>query len=89
MTETLFSLRSGVVTTEVDGEAYLLDIDSGLYLRASGAGGEIITHLSGPVTASTILGKLLEEFDVSAAEAETEIRAFIAELDAAGMLETS
>ena len=87
MTETLFSLRPSVITTEVGGEAYLLDIDSGLYLRASGAGSAIITHLSQAVTASIILSKILEEYDISEAEAETEICAFIAELEAAGMLE--
>ena len=87
MDETLFSLGPNVVTTEVGSQSFLLDIDSGLYLQASGAGSAIITHLSQAATVSTILNKLLEEFDISSEVARKEILAFIAELELAGMLE--
>lgn len=84
---TAVSLHPSVVTTEVEGEAYLLNIDSGAYLRVSGAGGAIVGHLAAPITVAGIVGLLLQEFDVSETEAEEETRRFVEELDAAGMLE--
>lgn len=73
----------------VEGEAVVVMQRSAELLLLNEVGAAILRLLDGHRTAAQVLDELRREFDVEPAELERDLRAFIDELAAAGVIETA
>lgn len=80
------SLLPGVMSTDVNGETYLLHVDTGVYLRTTGAGAVIVDLLAEPISPAQIVARLQQEYDVSLEDAEISVTEFVESLRAHGMI---
>ena len=73
------------LTTTLDGQAVLLDLDSKRYFQINHTGTVIWEGLAAARSRDAIVAELTERFDVDAAEAVQAIDTFVAELCARGL----
>jgi hypothetical protein len=73
---------------ETGGEVVALDADASRYLAANPAATTLWKRLGEGATESDLADALCERYDVSREVAEADVRAFVAELSARGLLET-
>lgn len=71
----------GIEMADLDGEAILLDVNSGLYYGLSGVGAHIMILIHEPISLSDILENMLSEFDVESAQLEKDVMAFLKEME--------
>ncbi|MDE1467448.1 PqqD family protein [Aurantiacibacter sp. D1-12] len=77
------SRSDDVVSREVGGETVLLDLGQGTYYGLNAVGGRIWEFLEGgDRTIGEIIALLTDEFDVTVADAEADLRALLTELEA-------
>ena len=75
------------LSCELDGEAALLNLKSGLYYGLNPVGGRIWTLMREPRTVRQVLDQLLAEYDVDADNCERDVMALIEELANEGLVE--
>lgn len=89
MTEILFQLRSERLDwREVDGEIIALDLKSAQYLAINRSAAELWPLLVEGATRAELVGRLREAFGADVVEAERDLDAFLAALEAQELLET-
>lgn len=81
--------RADVRYRQIDGEAVVLRQDAGETLVLNEAGSLILDCLAKGRSAAETANALAEAFEVSENEALSDVEAFAAELEAAGILEKS
>ena len=77
-----------IETAELEGEAVLLDINTGHYYGLSCVGAQIISMLKEPVRVSFIIEKLLQEYDVDVNQLRGDIIGFLLEMKDRKLIET-
>ncbi len=77
-----------IETAELEGEAVLLDINTGHYYGLSSVGAQIISMLKEPVRVSFIVEKLLQEYDVDVNQLRGDIIGFLLEMKDRKLIET-
>jgi hypothetical protein len=77
------------VSTEIDGEIVLIDIDAGQYFGMDKVGSEIWRRLAEPVRVDALVDALKGHFDGEAAAIEADTLAFLNKLDASKLLKVS
>jgi hypothetical protein len=75
-----------VVSRVVDGEAVLLDLESGKYFGLNEVGARVWEHVQEETTVGELLVRLLDEFDVEAPQLEADIEELLTELDGKGLI---
>jgi hypothetical protein len=78
--------NQSLVSTLMDGEMVLLDLDTGDYFVLNKVGAFIWDLLNGDITIDGVAGKVVERFDVSLNQANNDIRHFLNELQKKGMV---
>ena len=86
MTDVRLISSDSVVCAELDGEAILLNIDSGLYFGLDPVGTAIWNALAGGATAEEIAAQLVEQFDAPFDQILADARAFLALLSEKGLV---
>jgi hypothetical protein len=71
----------------VEGEVVLLDASNSLYYFVNETGGRLWSALREGTTRDELVRLLREEHDVSEAQADTDISAFVEQLASAGLLD--
>jgi hypothetical protein len=84
--QTAFTIPDAVVFRELDGEAVLLNLDSGQYFGLNEVGTRIWQLLAELGQPQPVLDALLKEFDVSAAELEADVLNLLLQLAARGLI---
>lgn len=84
--ETAFTIPDTVVFRELDGEAVLLNLDSGQYFGLNTVGTRIWQLLAEFRRPQAVLDALLTEFDVAPAELETDMLQLLEQLAAHGLI---
>ncbi len=79
-------VNESVVYAELDGEAVLLDIDSGIYFGLNAVGTDIWKVLRTGGSPEAIVRQLLAEYDVELAELQADVTEFLATLQARGLV---
>lgn len=79
--------RSDVRFRRIEGEVVVLRQDAGEVLVLNGTGARVLELLAAGVAADEAARRLAEELEVDPAEAAADVRAFAAELGAAGVIE--
>lgn len=86
MNEESIFRRPDAVWSDLDGQVAVLDMASGQYYEVRGVGGAIWRYIDEPRSLSQIVEHVMAGFDVERAACETDIRRFIDNLRAAGLL---
>ena len=83
---TLLSRREGLMAADMNGSAVMMDIMTGKYYNLGAVGGRIWEILEEPMTVNALVGKLTDEYDVSASQCRADIEPFLTKLLAQGLL---
>lgn len=84
--DTAFVAIADHASCELGGEAVLLDLLSGVYYGLDPVGARIWQLLQQPRTVAELRDLIVAEFDVAAERCEIDLVAFIASLNAHGLL---
>jgi hypothetical protein len=85
-----FRIRSdGVAWREVGGDVIILDVDRSLYHAINSSGAPVWHALAGGASAAELVGELARRYPEAAHRAEADVRAFLRDLVAAGLVEES
>ncbi len=79
-------VSDSVVCAELDGEAVLLNVDSGIYYGLNVLGTRIWQLLVEGLDEEAIHRQLLDEYDVDRTQLQTDVSDFLAALIARGLL---
>jgi hypothetical protein len=75
------------LSTTLDGEAVLLQPEGGMYYGMNEVGTLLWERLEEPATVGDLRDALLSEFDVDRAVADRDLQRFLADVEAAGLVE--
>ena len=78
--------KAGLLMTEIEGEAVLLDMESSYYFSLNETGTRIWRGLEDGKTEAEIIEGLVAEFDVTREEAEQTTHAFLESLRSEGLV---
>lgn len=85
--DSLLVARSGNASCELDGEAVVLNVDTGLYHGLDPVGSRIWTLVQQGVSFRGLREQLLEEYDVAPEVLTADLRRVLGEMRAAGLIE--
>jgi hypothetical protein len=71
------SVNTSVVSAQLDGEAVLLNVESGVYFGLDSIGTRIWELLSTGASETEIFDRLLDEYDVDAPQLRADLDAFL------------
>ena len=77
------------VSTEVSGEAVILNLEDGTYYGLNLVGARVWNLLKSPISVREIEEALLEEYDVAQEVCHRELMALLGELASYGLIEVS
>nr|WP_300146698.1 PqqD family protein [Propionicimonas sp.] len=81
-------LRTSDVTwREIDGDLVVLDLRSSTYFTANGAAGVLMKQLAEERTDVQLQQSLVDEYGIAQSQAAEDVRAFLDDLERAGLLE--
>ncbi len=84
---TTIKRKDGYADTEVDGNKVLMSVESGMYYGLNGMGTEIWKRIDQSIQVSVLVQELLDEYDVSRRDAESQVLSFLNELDENNLIE--
>jgi hypothetical protein len=79
----------GIVSTIMDSEMVLLNVDTGEYFVLNKVGALIWDLLENSLKGSEIVGAITDKFEVTAERAESDYQAFLSELQEKGLVSVS
>jgi hypothetical protein len=85
-TEQLYRRDSQLVSTIMDGNMVMMDVEHGAYYGLCGVGTRIWELLEGPVSAQQIIQTLCSEFEVDETTCKADVEKFIGEMEEKGMV---
>lgn len=75
------SQKRGLDTTDLEGEAVMMDIDKGKYYNFNSVGSRIWELIEKPIPVKEITAELLKEFDIDEKKCEASVINFINRLN--------
>jgi hypothetical protein len=75
-----------LLTSEVDGEVVMMNIEGGKYYGINSVGAEIWRLMENPVSVSNICSELVKTFEIDNQTCESEVLTFLASLEAESLL---
>lgn len=75
------------ISAELESDTAVLHFASGTYFGLDEVGGFIWKQLQAPVRVTTVRDAVVSEFDVAEATAESDLLAFLGDLQARGLLD--
>ena len=85
--EVHISASKGIESANLDGEAVILDVNSGLYYGLSTVGARIMDFLKETVQVRKIIDALETEYDVEKERLESDILNFLNEMEDRGLVQ--
>jgi hypothetical protein len=77
----VFIRNSEILTTDMDGEIVMMDVDQGLYFSlTSGVGASIWAVLKAPVNITQIITAICTEYDTTPEDCRSDIEGFVQQL---------
>ena len=77
---TVVAIAEGIMVAHLEGDAILLDIESGHYFGLNDVGERIIDLVQEPVAVNVVTNTLLKEYDVGARQLENDVTSFLQEM---------
>jgi PqqD family protein of HPr-rel-A system len=78
---------SSVVCADVNDEAVLLNVETGIYFGLDGLGAQIWKLIEEGANEEEILSRLLAEYEVTPEQLHGDLTEFLTQLDAHGLIE--
>lgn len=75
-----------LLTSEVDGEVVMMNIESGKYYGINIVGAEIWKLIENPVSVSDICSELVRTFEIDKPTCESEVLTFLGSLESENLL---
>jgi Coenzyme PQQ synthesis protein D (PqqD) len=75
-----YQASSDNLYSEIDSEAVILDLESGVYYGLNETGNQIWQWLQQPKTESEIIALVLEEYDVTPEQGANDVKALLQEM---------
>src|SRR5262245_23682582 len=69
--------RDSVATSDLGSEIVILDLDTSFYFAVSESAAVLVGALAEGASAEELVGRLLDHYDVQAAEAAADVEAFL------------
>lgn len=86
---TLYKASTKYLYSEIDSEAVILDVHSGTYFGLNEVSNRIWQLLQTPASEQQLLASILEEYEVSEADAVKDIQSLLTEMLDAGLVEVA
>lgn len=77
------------VSTEVDGESVILNLDQSVYYGLDEVGARVWELISEPRTLNEVRDQIVEIYEVDPARCESDLRTLLSDLADAGLIEVS
>jgi hypothetical protein len=74
-------------SSSLDGEAVILNLNSGIYYTLNAVGASIWNLIQEPRTVNDIRNAILAEYEVESAQCERDLVALLQQLEAEGLIE--
>ena len=87
-TVTRYRRSEAISFTELDGELVCLNLESGQYTGLKDVGQAIWEQLDRPLAFTELVDYVTAEYDVEPGQASDDVRAFLSQLQEAGLVET-
>jgi hypothetical protein len=87
---TLQSVISGkkeIVAADMDGDTVMMSVEAGKYYNLGTTGGMIWKMLESPISVGAVIAKLLEQYEVTQEQCETDVLSFFNRVNQEGLLE--
>ena len=84
--EDKLSRSEEMLSTELDQETVLMNIDAGAYYGLAGPAQIIWEKLKTPITFSTLVNRLVEEYEIAPEVCAADLQTFLAEMEREGLL---
>ena len=85
--ETTVVAAANQISCDIDDEAALLNLDTGVYYGLDAMGAYIWKLIQTPVTVSALREQLLSDYEADAAVIEADLRAFLVTMSEAGLVQ--
>lgn len=85
--EKLLKVTESVVTAELDGEAVLLNVETGTYFGLDRIGSDIWRYLEQGSTESQIAEQLMRDYEVDEAMLRVDLAEFLVLLESKGLVQ--
>ena len=86
--DAIIAAAKGIETADLDGEAVLLDINTGLYYGLSSVGARIMAMLTEPTRISSVVEQLQTEYDVEGDRLRSDILQFLGDMEDRKLIQT-
>ncbi len=86
--DAIIAASTSIETAELDGEAVLLDINTGLYYGLSSVGARIMAILTEPTRVRAIVEQLQSEYDVELDRLRSDILQFLGDMEDRKLIHT-
>lgn len=77
----------GISVADLDGEAVVLDVNSGHYFGLNEVGARVLKLSERPVSVEQIIKAILEDYDVGVDTLTADVIGFLREMEEAGLVE--
>lgn len=84
--ESIITIKRVLNVTDLAGEKVMVDFENGKYFMIKGVGNDIWDMLEENIAVETIVGRLLEEYDVAEEVCEQEVLKFLDNLESIGII---
>jgi hypothetical protein len=85
--QSVITAKKEIVAADMDGDTVMMSIAAGKYYNLGKMGGVIWGMMAEPVAVATVVTKLLEQYEVTREQCETEVLSFLNEMNREGLLE--
>jgi hypothetical protein len=85
--KSVISAKKEIVAANMDGDTVMMSIEAGKYYNLGKMGGVIWGMITEPVAVEMVVAKLLEKYEVTRKQCETEVLSFLGEMNREGLLE--
>ena len=79
-TNSIIQRNEGIVQAEIDGETVMMSIDSGEYYGLDPVASRIWAIIENPLSVQALKEKLLNEYDVSEEQCQSDVLKFLGEM---------
>jgi hypothetical protein len=85
--QSIISAKKEIVAADMDGDTVMMSVEAGKYYNLGTTGGMIWKMLESPISVGAVIAKLLEQYEVTQEQCETDVLSFFNRVNQEGLLE--
>jgi hypothetical protein len=84
--DSVVSVAEGITVADLDGEAIILDINSGQYFGLNKVGAEILSLIKEPRTVDEVIDRIAVQFEADRGRVQDDVLTFIQDMSEAKLV---